>query len=422
MGILLLHLPPPFPVTAFQRPLLRGIASAVLSLGVLACGAPDEAAAPRASADSVPTRDSAARAEPAGAGAFDTTNYFETTAESDPDSVVRGRVAGSTVLDSVSLGRGAVAVLVRLGPGRSRDYGYFRVYVAEPSDSGRAARATNLEVLGTVPPGQDGFGATDVDGDGRRDPYLAGWTGGNAGYIVSLNVVDRRARRGYWYELYGEWSYLPRRGEFQGDPLPAAPMRRWMASHAERVADVADPAARDPVVQRHHAEQRQWERDHGPDFVQGPVRVRWYAGRPPLGWQPRCRTREGDLEWLHEGSVWGYDRARDRHFLLYDFGRFDYPHGVVTGVRYLWMGTVARTSGGYGVLAYDRPHRRVTVIPVPELGRAIPLACDSDRCGGPSLSVRHGRLYGDTVPLTLPDSIVPRVEFPDTGRVCTAPG
>lgn len=409
-------------MNAIRRPRLRGIASALLALGVLACGAPDGAAPRTSAADSTTTQDTTA----AGAGvpgqvAFDTTNYFTATEGADPDSVVRGRLAGSTVLDSVSLGGGAVAVLVRLGPERHRNYGYFRVYVAEAGDSGHAARATNLEVLGTVPPGRDGFGATDVDGDGRGDPYLAGWTGGNAGYIVSLNVLDRQARAGYWYELYGEWSYLQRRGEFQGDPPRAAPMRRWMAAHAQRVADVADPAARDPLVQRHHAIHDEWDRDQGRDFVQGPVRIRWHAGRVPLPYELRCRTREGDLEWLHEGSVWGYDRARDRHFLLYDFGRFDYPAGIVVGTRYLWMGTVARTDGGYGVLAYDKSRRRIVVVPAPELGGAIPVECSSPRCQGPALSVRGGRLYGDTVPLTLPDSIVPRVEFPDTGRVCTAP-
>lgn len=122
------------------------------------------------------------------------------------------------------------------------------------------------------------------------------------------------------------------------------------------------------------------------------------------------------------GDVWGYDRARDRHFLLFAFGRFDYPNSLVPGARYLWMGTYAPTDGGYGVTVYDRRRERMSVVPVPELGRELPVACGrTGRCGGgPRLSVRGGRLYGDTVPLTLPDSIVHRVEFPDTGRVCTA--
>ncbi len=407
----------------------RRIAPAACAVALLACGAPDRPAASGSTRtfdiDPVPTRDTVVRALPANTPSriqFDTTDYFAATAGANPDSVVRGRLPGSAVLDSVSLGKGATAVLVRLSPELDRNYGYFRVYVVEPGDGGRVARATNLEALGTVRPGRAAFGAADPDGDGRRDPYLASWTGGRGGFTVSLYLLDRRARDWYWYDLYGAWTYLDsRKGEFLDPSPPPLSVRRWMAAQAQRVADVADPDARDTVVQRHHAVQRAWRRDHGADFVQGPLRIRWHAGRPPLTPGTHCRTRAGDLEWLGDGDVWGYDRVRDRHFLLLEFGRFDYPNSLVPGARYLWMGSYAPADGGYGVVAYDRRRERISVIPVPELGRALPLVCGGPgRCGGgPQLSVRGGRLYGDTIALTLPDSIVRRAEFPDTGRVCT---
>jgi hypothetical protein len=37
--------------------------------------------------------------------------------------------------------------------------------------------------------------------------------------------------------------------------------------------------------------------------------------------------------------------------------------------------------------------------------------CGLAVCGGPWLSLRNGRIQGDTIDLTLPDSIDPRVEF-----------
>jgi hypothetical protein len=414
-----------------RRPAVPGrrIACAALALGGLACSAPAPDATPpqsRASAaDPVPTQDTVVRSaqtDTAGLPQFDTTNYLAATEGADPDSVVRGGFLGSAVMDSVSLDDGRAALLVRLGPEERERYGYWRVYLVESAASGRAARAAELDALGTVPEGRAAFGAVDADGDGRREPYLASWWGGRGGYTITLHLLDERERFPYSYDLFGAWTYLEEReGEFLSDPAPSARARRWMAEQASRVADVVDPLARDPLVRRHHGEVVQWERDQGMDFVEGPVRVRWRPGPAPLAWGAGCRTRDGDLEWLTDGMVWGYDRARDRHFLLYRFGRYDSPHGVVPGRRYLWMGTAARTGTGRGLLAWDRASRRIRVVPVPELGRALPVTCGEPRCGGPPLSVRGGRLYGDTVRLTLPDSIVPAVEFADTGRACTAP-
>lgn len=82
------------------------------------------------------------------------------------------------------------------------------------------------------------------------------------------------------------------------------------------------------------------------------------------------------------------------------------------------MGSTAPAEGGFGLLAYDRAARRMTVVPVPGLRPTARYGCDGG-CPGPALSLRGGRLYGDTVPLILPDSIVPAVEFADPGRVCT---
>jgi hypothetical protein len=415
------------------RPRAPGVpaATAALALALLACGAPDRAPAPPSAGTAsapVSTRDTvvpSAPADTAHAIQFDTTNYFTATESADPDSVVRGRVAGLVVLDSAFLGtrRGTrtTAMLVRLGPETHPNYGYFRVYVVEASDSGRHARATRLDALGTVPRGKPGFGAADVDGDGRREPYLAGWTGGSGGYTVSVYVLDPRARASYWwYDLFSAWSYLePRRGEFQNASPPPARVRRWMEAHASRVADVADPSARDTVVLRHHAVQRQWTRDHGVGFHQGRVRVRWQTGTVPFSEWAGCRTRGGDLEWFHDRSIWGYDRGRNRHFLLFDADRYTAPNGLVLGARNVWLSTTAPVGGGYGLLAYDRAHRRVRVVPIPELSGMIRGSCREGLCGGPYLTVRGGRLYGDSVALTLPDSIVPAVEFPDTGRVCT---
>lgn len=217
-------------MTGIHRPLLRRI-TPVLALGTFACGAPDR---PGASGTSrsfdvhpVPARDTVVRAPSTDTTSpipFDTTDYFAATAGADPDSVVRGRLAGSAVVDSVNLGSGATAVLVRLGPEPHPNHGYFRVYVVEAGDGGRVARATQLEALGTVWPGRAAFGAADPDGDGRREPYLASWTGGRGGFTVSLYLLDRQARDGYGYDLSGAWTYLDSRtGEFLDPSRPPRP-------------------------------------------------------------------------------------------------------------------------------------------------------------------------------------------------------
>jgi hypothetical protein len=398
----------------------------VLGAVLLACGAPDQAPddAPRASAAS---RSDSARA-PVPSVAADAyrppndTNYLEATERTDPDSIVNGWIPNAAVLDSVFLGRrgGArvTALLVRLGPGRDPDYGWHRVYEVESSDSGRVVRATELEALGSVPRSEAGFGAVDVDGDGMREPYIGHWSGGTQGYIAEVDLLVPGRRHPHWYMLEGFYGDLEsRRGDFESAPPRPPRVQRWMTAHVQRVADAADPNAHHPRMIHYHADVRQWVRDHGADFRQGPVRVRWHAGPVPTLWEGTCRTREGDLEWVMVGGIWGYDRARGRHFLLRPHDRYTRPDGIVLGARYLWLGSTAPAGDGYGLLAYDRAARRMTVIPVAGLRPRARSGCEGV-CSGPELSVRGSRLYGDTVPLALPDSIVPAVEFADTGRVC----
>lgn len=413
-----------------SRPARAGgtVLPAVLTIVFAACGPPDRPPPPAESesnlaASPVPTQDTVVSSSAPARIPFDTTDYFRVTEGMDLDSLLAGRVAGSAVVDSAVLGtrrgRRVTALLVRLGPGREPDYGWYRVYEAESTDSGRVARATQLDALGSVPRTEVGFGAVDLDADGVREPYIGHWSGGQEGYIAEVNVLDSGRRFPHWYMLEGIYSDLrSREGEFQGATPPPPQVRRWMTAHAQRVADAADPTARDPRMLHHHADIRQWIRDHGTDLRRGPVRVRWHAGPVPAVWEGFCRTRDGDVEWVTVGGIWGYDRARDRHFLLRPYGRYTQPAGVVPGVRYLWMGSTAPAGDGHGLLAYDRAARRMTVVPVAGLKPAGGDWCDEDVCGGPSLSLRNGLLYGDTVRLALPDSIVPAAEFPDTGRVC----
>lgn len=400
--------------------------AALLALALVACGAPADAppaSAPPA-APSISTHDTVVRGlvEIDSRPPYDTTDWLAATEKADPDSVVAGRVPGVVVVDSVFLGtRGGArvtALLVRLGPERQPRDGYHRVYEVQSSESGRAARATELQVLGKVPAGPAGFGAVDLDGDGVREPYVGHWTGGTQGFTAEVSLLDLRRHAPHGYMLEGFYGDLEsRRGELQGDRPPPSAVRRWMTAHVQRVADHADPRARDPVMLHHYADVRQWGRDHGTDLLRGPVRVRWHAGPVPALWQGDCLTRYGDPEWVMAGGIWGYDPARGRHFLLRPFDRYSSPHGIVPGARYLWLGTTVPTGNGHGLLAYERSSARMTVVPVPELAPASPW-CREHVCGGPSLSVRAGRLYGDSIPLTLPDSISPHAEFADTARAC----
>jgi hypothetical protein len=400
------------------------MAAALLAAALLACGAPDDEPPASAAPAPVVARDSGAgvAADAYRLPPYGNTNYFDATERTDPDSIVNGLIENVVVLDSVFLGtRGGTrvtALLVRLGPGGARYYGWYRVYEVESSDSGRVARATELDALGEVPRSEVGFGAVDLDGDGMREPYIGHWGGGTQGYIAEVDLLDPRRRFPHWYMLEGFYSDLEsRRGEYQGTPPPPPRVGRWLEAHAQRLADTFDSTAHHPRMIHHYADKRQWWRDHGKDVLRGPVRVRWHTGPVPALWEGHCWTRDGDLDWVMVGGIWGYDRERGRHFLLRPYDRYSEPGGIVLGTRYLWMGSTAPVGDGLGLLAYDRAARRMTVIPVP----GLPLRTQPGYDGvvpGPALSLRGNRLYGDTVPLTLPDSIVPAVEFPDTGRVC----
>lgn len=413
----------PFPPRA--RP-----AVAALALALQACGAPDAPQPPaRATAASpVPTRDTVVRGTPAPPilPRVDTTDYLRATDDADPDSVLAGRVVPVVVVDAVQLGtrRGArsTALLVRLGPERHRDNGWYRVYVVQSTDSSRTVTSTTLTALGALPPGEPGFGAVDLDGDGMGEPYVAYWGGGRGGFEVTVARLGPGAPFPDEYMLFSAWTYLDsRKGDFSGNAPRSARVRRWLEAHARRVADVADPHARDTLYLRHHAVERQFQRDHGPGFLTGPVRIRWNAGPVPFAEWAGCRTRDGDLQWLWDESVWGYDPVRGRHFMLHDFAYYAAPNGLVPGTRYVWLGLMAQGPEGRGFVAYDRRNQRMVVVPVANLDRATNVRCGGHACGGPMLSVRNGRLYGDTVALVLPDSIVPSAEFADTGRICPRP-
>lgn len=205
------RLPPPTgPVPPIPRPRPRTATRMPIVLAAvrLACGAPDDA--PPASAS---RPDSARDSIPGGAAdahrgpSYDETSYLDATKRTDPDSLVNGPIENVAVLDSVLLGRrnGArvTALLVRLGPGRDPDYGWYRVYEAESSGSGRVARATELDALGSVPRSEVGFGAVDLDGDGMREPYIGHWTGGTQGYIAEVDLLVPRRRHPHWYMLEG---------------------------------------------------------------------------------------------------------------------------------------------------------------------------------------------------------------------------
>jgi hypothetical protein len=186
-------------------------------------------------------------------------------------------------------------------------------------------------------------------------------------------------------------------------------MRRWMAARASRVADIADPRARDPEMVAHWATLRQWARDHGTGGGSGPVRIRWRPGPVRSAAYAACRLQDGDLTWFSFGGagVWGYEPARDRHFLLYLPASYHPGEGLVLGRRYLWMGEGLPADSGAALIAYDRQARRFTAFAMPASHHSW-------------LSFSSGRLMADSVPLALPDSVA-RTEFGDGATECASP-
>jgi hypothetical protein len=100
-----------------------------------------------------------------------------------------------------------------------------------------------------------------------------------------VDLLDPRRRFPHWYMLEGFYGDLEsRRGEYQGDPPPPPRVGRWMAAHAQRVADAADPRAHHPRMIHYHADVRQWVRDHGGTSGGRPSASAGTRGRcPPCG-------------------------------------------------------------------------------------------------------------------------------------------
>ncbi|MFL5385051.1 MAG: hypothetical protein ACJ8GN_21225 [Longimicrobiaceae bacterium] len=332
--------------------------------------------------------------------------------------MVAGRVAGVSVVDSVELGAPggvrAVALLVQAGPGERRPTRL--VYLASGEGPRRTIRSASLSGFGGWPRGRLGFGAVDVDGDGVREPYLVGYDDGTEGYGIDLSVLRPDGRGQYSYLYDGAWGDLTsRRGRFpEGLPVPGPATRRWARRLAERVADSIDAGAHDPEVIRLFAEEARWVAEHGRGYHDGPMHPRWERGGVPSWLKEHCQARDGTLGWIapFRGNVVAVDTARGRHFIVFvpQYRRGGVA-GIVVGRRYVWLGKTARVGSGYGLLAYDKPHERLVTIPVPELAAKDRICRGTAVCGGPWLSLRGGRIYGDGTLLTLPDSIDPRVEL-----------
>ncbi|HEU4562346.1 MAG TPA: hypothetical protein VFS20_31235 [Longimicrobium sp.] len=344
-------------------------------------------------------------------------DYFSIAYEADPHAVVAGRVPGVTVVDSAELGRPggtrAVALLVKAGPVEKRPVRL--VYLASGEGARRTIRGTNLTASGDWPRGRLGFGAVDVDGDGVREPYAVGYGGGTGMYEIELSLMhpDGRGQYTYWYS--GAWADLrTRRGKFnEGEPVPGPVTRRWAHRLTETLADSIDPGAHNPEVIRWHAEEDRWVAEHGRGYHDGPMHPRWERGGMPSWLHDRCRARDGTLSWVDRvgGRVMAFDSARGRRFIVHVPERkYENALGIVVGRRYVWLGNTVRTADGFGLLAYDKRRERLVTIPIPELPTSN-RGCSLTVCGGPWLSLRGGRIQGDTIDLTLPDSIDPRVEF-----------
>ena len=111
-----------------------------------------------------------------------------------------------------------------------------------------------------------------------------------------------------------------------------------------------------------------WHKENG-DLEFGDVTVHWYSGPPAYQASPIIELADEEFVWrgFFKGPVYGYNRATNRHFVVYSpANRYHWPTCLLADRRSLWIGT-----RGNGIFRYDKQGKRIQKLPLQWQGEEV---------------------------------------------------
>jgi hypothetical protein len=179
-------------------------------------------------------------------------------------------------------------------------------------------------------------GIVDVERNGIKQVFAVYRDGGSSGYSVEVKLYDPLANNLYEVFLSAEDSdTMVTDPKFSTSVSQHKEIRAWLTTTANTFLF---PAA--SVAGSYDHEVAEWRQAQGFDFELGTVRRRELPGQPPGGASVACQLQDREYEWISifKGGVFGYDKSRNVHFLLFvPYDEYEWIDEMHASEKYLWM-------------------------------------------------------------------------------------
>lgn len=204
------------------------------------------------------------------------------------------------------------------------------------------------------------FGVVDVNNDGNSELYAMRSDGGTGQWWVQIEMVDTATKKRAEASAQGDTNATDLEVETAGDVDAVAGWRAFMSQKLAEFRNGASPSAktrevpstvtssvRQPLQQAAHRGKfpapAEWQRNHGKDFVKGPLKLSWIPGEVKESeWgSVECVASQDDMDWIiiFKGPVLMYDKKKNAHaVMLVDADQVREMALLYAGDRYVWLG------------------------------------------------------------------------------------
>jgi hypothetical protein len=319
---------------------------------------------------------------------------------------------------------------------------------SEVADPGLAAYDTVFDrdkyvdgkLIGDFTPEQDYrnslLGVVDIDEDGNKEVYSMYRSvpgAGSRAYVIKIKLYDSLTEDVYELRGSAEPSSTTANLHYV-DKRPKEEFSKWMNQKADTLILFDQGAStRDQEwdqlteKERHSKEVRDWIRDNGVGFDEGPLTLKEHEGQVPESGSSSCTINDGVFEWrpFFKGALFGYDKARDTHYVVWvPESNYDMVSpSMVAGKQYLWVDMIKDD----GLIVFNKETQALEVVSVPEL-KGTPTPSSPKNYAHAGLLVQGSSLYRrlgtqdqQPISLTLPDTIDAEEEF-ENAAGCSAQG
>jgi hypothetical protein len=256
------------------------------------------------------------------------------------------------------------------------------------------------------------FGAVDISGTGHQDIFVVSHSAGSGASSIDVELYDPETSERYRITWFKTHHVVPPDITYTGDFSRKPHAKQWLRDHAAKVSGFY----RDPSLSRQdrifHDAQTMWVATHGSGFVQGKIRSDYYRGKIPHLDEAHCTVDDGDYLWasFFKGPVVGYQKSRNRYFILFvPPTQYHWVTNLLIGKRYIWLEVHTAIEKPRGLLVVERDTLQMQVLPVP-----VPLEIPEwyvELFLSGNLTVENGCLRLNSVPVELPETVNPQLEF-----------